>query len=920
MMSVTGDAATARRCAAAIPSPIRSAGMTAAFAIASALVRRRRPGEGAFIDVSMLDSALDGDGLGHLQLPDRRGRAACRTGNDNFTAAPSGAFRAQDGSDQHRRQQAGAVRGAGARPRPRRPGARPALCLARGPQGSIGRADARARKVAPDAQPAPSGNRCSTRSASRPVACSRCRRRWRCRRWRSAACLKTFDDVPGIDRPLTIARTGFRLSDGDPDVGSPPPVLGAHTDEVLARRRLQRRRDRAAAREGRRYEREEREPEERRGKACRRERMVVDRIIDIEPGKIAIRGYPIQELIGRLGFARDGLAHASRRDPDAGPGPAARGRAGGGGRPRAARACRSRSRGWPSPAACRSTARWPRRSTRSTTSTAVPVSSAWSCSPRSTPPPASATPSERRRVAAVLERYQSEHGKIVPGFGHRWHGVDSRARSGCCSWSPRPRQGGVVAGRFARHAKTVERLLEAQKRSPIPMNIDGATAVLYSELGFAPALGRGIFILLTLGRHPRPRLGADRAGRTDQGADVARHSYRYTGPRHGPSIPSEARPHEAAHLAPARQVPRRSRRRIPVRSLRPHQHRGARRAAKSSTIKFVNTRHEQIAAHIADGYARAKHTTAVVLSHLGPGLTNASTGVANAALDSIPMVVIAGDIPSHYYGKHPHQEVNLHADASQSEIYRPFVKRVWRVERPDLFPEIIDKAFQLAESGRPGPVLVVGADGHLLDGSRDLAVRAPRQPHHVRCTSRRWTSRPARRSSAPLLEAQVAADLRRRRQSLLADAAEELRELAEPPGDPGRAHADGQGRAARRPSADARHDRLLGNRSSSTTSASPPTGSSASARASPKPTAARGRPSSRSACRRSKLIHIDIDPNEIGRNFPVEIGVVTDLKEALVVLNRVAQQAGAGARTQRQAGRRDRELSHQTSSPATAST
>src|SRR5262245_41459044 len=128
--------------------------------------------------------------------------------------------------------------------------------------------------------------------------------------------------------------------------------------------------------------------------------------------------------------------------------------------------------------------------------------------------------------------------------------------------------------------------------------------------------------------------------------------------------------------------------------------------AKSKRIKFVNTRHEQVAAHAADGYARAKRQTAVVLSHLGPGLTNASTGVANAALDSIPMVVIAGDIPSHYYGKHPHQEVNLHADASQYEIYRPFVKRAWRVDRPDLFPEIIEKAFSLAESGRPGPVLV----------------------------------------------------------------------------------------------------------------------------------------------------------------------------------------------------------------------
>ena len=88
-----------------------------------------------------------------------------------------------------------------------------------------------------------------------------------------------------------------------------------------------------------------------------------------------------------------------------------------------------------------------------------------------------------------------------------------------------------------------------------------------------------------------------------------------------------------------------------------------------SSIRFVNFRHEQIAAHCADGYARAKKQTAVVLSHLGPGLTNAATGVATAALDSIPMVVIAGDIPTHFYGKHPHQEINLHADADQFEIW-----------------------------------------------------------------------------------------------------------------------------------------------------------------------------------------------------------------------------------------------------------
>ncbi len=129
-------------------------------------------------------------------------------------------------------------------------------------------------------------------------------------------------------------------------------------------------------------------------------------------------------------------------------------------------------------------------------------------------------------------------------------------------------------------------------------------------------------------------------------------------------------------------------------------------ALAKSRIKFVNTRHEQIAAHAADGYARAKKTTSVVLSHLGPGLTNAATGVASASLDSVPMVVIAGDVPTHYHGKHPHQEVNMHSDASQFEIYRPFVKRAWRVDQPELFPEIIEKAFALAESGRPGPVLV----------------------------------------------------------------------------------------------------------------------------------------------------------------------------------------------------------------------
>ncbi len=147
-------------------------------------------------------------------------------------------------------------------------------------------------------------------------------------------------------------------------------------------------------------------------------------------------------------------------------------------------------------------------------------------------------------------------------------------------------------------------------------------------------------------------------------------------------------------------------------------------ALGKSRIRFVSARHEQVAAHAADGYARASGKPGVLLTHLGPGLTNACTGVANAALDSIPMVVIAGDVPSYYYGRHPHQEVNLHQDADQFQIYRPFCKRVYRVDRVEDLPRIVERAFHLSQTGRPGPVLV---DVPMDLFSADLAVNAFQQ-------------------------------------------------------------------------------------------------------------------------------------------------------------------------------------------------
>ncbi len=149
-------------------------------------------------------------------------------------------------------------------------------------------------------------------------------------------------------------------------------------------------------------------------------------------------------------------------------------------------------------------------------------------------------------------------------------------------------------------------------------------------------------------------------------------------------------------------------------------------ALSRSKIRFVTTRHEQVAAHAADGYARATGKPGVLLVHLGPGLINAATGVANAALDSIPMVVIAGDVQSYYHGRHPHQEINLHQDADQFQIFRPFCKRVYRVDRPADLPRVMERAFHLSQSGRPGPVLVdVGMDIFSADLPDGAFARTP---------------------------------------------------------------------------------------------------------------------------------------------------------------------------------------------------
>lgn len=125
-----------------------------------------------------------------------------------------------------------------------------------------------------------------------------------------------------------------------------------------------------------------------------------------------------------------------------------------------------------------------------------------------------------------------------------------------------------------------------------------------------------------------------------------------------------------------------------------------------SSIEFVSFKHEQVAAHAADGYFRVTHKPGILMTHLGPGLTNAVTGIANAALDSSALVVITGDIPTQHFGRDAHQEFRMHADASQYEVSKSFVKRAWRTHSVEALPRILSQAFTVATTGRPGPVMV----------------------------------------------------------------------------------------------------------------------------------------------------------------------------------------------------------------------
>ena len=123
-------------------------------------------------------------------------------------------------------------------------------------------------------------------------------------------------------------------------------------------------------------------------------------------------------------------------------------------------------------------------------------------------------------------------------------------------------------------------------------------------------------------------------------------------------------------------------------------------ALRTSDIRHILVRHEQSAAHAADGYARSTGKTGVCIATSGPGATNLVTGIATAYMDSIPLVAITGQVPTQMIGKDVFQEVDI------TGATEPFTKHNYLVKDARDLPRVLKEAFYIASTGRPGPVLI----------------------------------------------------------------------------------------------------------------------------------------------------------------------------------------------------------------------
>jgi acetolactate synthase I/II/III large subunit len=308
-------------------------------------------------------------------------------------------------------------------------------------------------------------------------------------------------------------------------------------------------------------------------------------------------------------------------------------------------------------------------------------------------------------------------------------------------------------------------------------------------------------------------------------------------------------------------------------------------------IEYVSFRHEQMAAHAADAYFRVTHKLAVLNVHISPGMTNALTGVVTAAADCTPMVVIAGNTPSYHHAREPHQGIRFHADASQGDIYRPICKRVWRVDDVKFLHDVMPRALNVAQTGRPGAVF--------LDIPMDVFSAHVEPPAHP--TTRRRAS-DGRTGAAPASITAAAELLAGARSpaifagngAVLSEAGDELRILAESLGAPVATTLMAKGIISDEHPLACGMTGIWGTRVANDAMRTADV-LLAVGTAFGEADCSSWRPEYTFAIPPTRLIQIDLDPQEIGKLYPVDAGLVGDARTVLRQLNEHLQGAPVAA-------------------------
>ncbi len=290
---------------------------------------------------------------------------------------------------------------------------------------------------------------------------------------------------------------------------------------------------------------------------------------------------------------------------------------------------------------------------------------------------------------------------------------------------------------------------------------------------------------------------------------------------------------------------------------------------KQDTIQHVLVRHEQAAVHAADGYARATGEVGVALVTSGPGLTNAVTGIATAYTDSIPMVIISGQVPTSMIGSDAFQECDTVG------ITRPIVKHNFLVKDVRDMAEVMKKAFHIARTGRPGPVVV--------DIPKDVSFnKAPYHGYPESVAMRSYN--PVRKGHGGQIRKALQLLMSAKRPYiytgggvLLGNAEQQLRELVDMTGFPVTHTLMGLGAY---PATDRKFLGMLGMHGTVEANYAMQNCDVLLAVGARFDDRVIGNPKHFASVER-KIIHIDIDPSSIAKRVKVDVPIVGDVKEVL---------------------------------------